>query len=323
VFETRVRGTPPVVENRPDAAYVPTHVEGMETLGVTDVGEMKVGITYSFPHRFWVVENEGGEYVTTKVEVRQDDAVHLMAVPWDPETDVVLPNAGLAVEITRDGGLVSEEVIYPMLSQRMGPHYGANVPLPGDGTYEVRVSVGGVDVAKFGSFEGRFASAASNTLEFEFSERALNDVTYRMLPEKQGQRGAVRPMEMEAIPTGDAPTSLPGTSLGRGTSGDVVFLGSVVDAERFGSRPYLAVSPRTPHNGLAVPGMALSATVGGSKSVELVPGLDPGLGFHYGASVSGVSADQSVEVSVDIPPQVARHEGYETAFLDMPSFAFE
>jgi hypothetical protein len=69
--------------------------------------------------------------------------------------------------------------------------------------------------------------------------------------------------------------------------------------------------------------MALSASVDGSDPVGLSPALDPELDFHYGAIVEGLSADSSVEVTVDVPPQVARHEGYETAFLEMPAFELE
>jgi hypothetical protein len=45
--------------------------------------------------------------------------------------------------------------------------------------------------------------------------------------------------------------------------------------------------------------------------------LDPDLGFHYGAPVALESGDE-VTLSVSTPPQVARHEGYERAFLEMP-----
>ncbi|MFC6826607.1 iron transporter [Halopelagius fulvigenes] len=322
LFETTQNEEPPLVENRPDAVYVPTHVEGMEMVGTTDAGDLKVGVMYSYPHRFWVVENEGGEYVTKQTPIEGDDAVHLMATPWNPETGTVVPNVGLSLEILRDGSLVSEEVIYPMLSQRMGFHYGANFPLDGDGTYEVRVSVGGTNVARFGALAGKFEGGGAGTVELEFSNRDLNDIQYRLLEDRQGQRGALTPMEMEMIPTGDTPDPLPGMSLGRGTSGDAAFVGSVVEDDRFGEKPYLVVSARTPHNALTIPGMALSAAVDGGETFggRLTPGLDPELGFHYGAPVADLSGDADVTVSVDVPPQVARHEGYETAFLDTGSF---
>ena len=317
LFETTPGRAPPLVEDRPNAVYLPTHTEGMNMVGMTTLGDIKVGLTYSYPHRFWTVQNDGGEYTTQRVDIEQDDSVHLMAVPWDPETGTVLPNTGLSVEITREDELVSEEVIYPMLSQRMGFHYGANFGLTGDGTYDVSISVGGINISRYGRFEGKFGEASRNSIRFEFSEEDMNNISYERLSSEQGQRGAVEPMSMEMMPTGYAPESLPGTSIGRGTSGDAVFLGAVVENDRFGSKPYLALSVRTPHNGLVVPGMALSASIDGSAPTVLSPALDPELGFHYGTAVEGLSGESSIDITVDVPPQVARHEGYETAFLKM------
>jgi hypothetical protein len=303
--------------------YLPTHVEGMNMIGVTNLGDLTVGLTYSYPHRFWTVENDGGEYIAQRTDVEQDNSVHLMAVPWDPETGTVLPNTGLSVEITREDELVSEEVIYPMLSQRMEFHYGANFSLTGDGIYDILLSVGGINVSRYGQFEGKFAKASTSTISFEFSKQDMNNISYERLSSDQGQDGAVEPMSMEMIPTGDAPESLPGTNIGRGTSGDAVFVGTVVEKDRFGSTPYLGVSVRTPHNGLVIPGMALSVSIDDTESVVLFSGLDPELGFHYGATVEGLSTESAVEITVEVPPQVARHEGYETAFLEMSPLSLE
>jgi len=85
---------------------------------------------------------------------------------------------------------------------------------------------------------------------------------------------------------------------------------------------YLAVSPRTPYNRFPLPLMSLSATL--SRDGEAVfddylyEWLDPDLGVHYGAVVDGVETGDELTISVDTPPQVSRHEGYETAFLNMP-----
>ncbi|MBB6645368.1 DUF7350 domain-containing protein [Halobellus ruber] len=307
----------------PEGVYVPDHVEGMEMVGTATLGDVRVGLTYSYPHRFWTVERDGDGYGTSRVDIADDDTVHLMAVPWDPETELVLPNTGLSVAIRTQGELVSQEVIYPMLSQRMGFHYGANFPLDGDGTYEVTVSVGGLSIPRYGGYEGRFDGAAEATIPFEFSADALSAIPYRQLDERRFQPGAVDPMSMDAVPTGVAPDPLPGSQLGRGTSGDAVFLGSVVTADRFGPDPYLAVSARTPYNGLVIPGAGLSASVEGSGPVRLDAAIDPELGFHYGRAVPGLTPASDVEVAVDVPPQVARHVGYETAFLEMPSFTLD
>ncbi|MFB6132477.1 MAG: hypothetical protein ABEJ44_03625 [Halanaeroarchaeum sp.] len=85
---------------------------------------------------------------------------------------------------------------------------------------------------------------------------------------------------------------------------------------------YLAVSPRTPYNRYGLPFMGLSATAtrNGSTIVEtpLRAGLDPALSLHYGAVVDALEPGDEVEIAVETPPQMARHEGYETAFIEMP-----
>ncbi|WP_191965870.1 MULTISPECIES: iron transporter [Haloferax] len=311
---------PPVVRNRPNEAYVPTHVEGMKMVGTADAGDYRVGLFYSYPHRFWVMDDEDGDYATSKTAVEPGDDVHLMASVWDPETGTTVPDTGLSVELSRDDELVSEEVIYAMLSQRMGFHYGANFGLGGDGTYEVRVNVGATSLNRFGELAGRFESPASATLDFEFTERDRDDIPYTMLDDKKGDPGAVKPMEMEMVPLGRAPETLPGDRLGSGMASGLRLVGTAISEPRFGEDTYLAISAQTPYNRLVVPRMGLSATVSGGGLVRfddrLEPGLDPELGFHYGATVPSLSADDTVEVLVDTPPQVARHEGYETAFLE-------
>jgi hypothetical protein len=45
--------------------------------------------------------------------------------------------------------------------------------------------------------------------------------------------------------------------------------------------------------------------------------LDSEIGYHYGASMPGVREGDKVVIETTVPPQVARHDGYETAFLEM------
>jgi hypothetical protein len=66
---------PPLVNDRPDAVYVPAVTEGMGMYGRTTAGRYGVALTYSYPHRFWTLS--GQERVKTVVE--SDDDVHLMA----------------------------------------------------------------------------------------------------------------------------------------------------------------------------------------------------------------------------------------------------
>ena len=314
---------PPLVADRPDAVYVPAVTEGMGTYGRTTAGRYGVALTYSYPHRFWTLS--GRE--TTKTVVEADDDVHLMASLWDTETERVLPlDSGVTIEIRNGAGVVTQEVAYPMLSQTMGLHYGSNYVLDGEGAYEARVQVGGVSLRRSGAYAGAFESPATATLEFEFDTDELHAVSIAR-PENAGERGAVAPMEMDGVPVGRAPDvdGLPGQHVGTESTGDAVFEVFLAEPaetdERFGADPYLYVSARTPHTGITLPMMGLEATVRREGEVAwestLRSGLDPDLGYHYGASVPDVREGDEVTVATTVPPQVARHDGYETAFLGM------
>ena len=314
---------PPLVEDRPDAVYVPAVVEGMGTYGRTTAGRYGVALTYSYPHRFWTLS--GSE--TAKTVVEADDDVHLMVSLWDVETGQVLPlDSGVTIEIRNAEGTVTQEVAYPMLSQTMGLHYGSNYVLDGEGSYEAHVQLGGLSLRRTGGYAGAFGSPATATVGFEFDTDELHEVSLSR-PENAGDRGAVAPMAMDGVPVGRAPdvASLPGRHLGRGTAGDAVFEVFVVDAgemgERFGSDPYFYVSARTPHNGIVLPMMGLRASLRrdgeGVWASTLSSGLDSEIGYHYGASVPGVREGDEVVIETTVPPQVARHDGYETAFLGM------
>jgi hypothetical protein len=88
-----------------------------------------------------------------------------------------------------------------------------------------------------------------------------------------------------------------------------------------GDGGYLLVSPRTPYNRLPLPEMSLSLSLP-EGVVQLGQTLDGELGMHYGGTVA-LSAGTQFDLVVDGPPQVARHRGYETAFLDMPPMTVE
>ena len=316
LISTQPAGNPPVISDRPDAVYFPTHIEGMEMVGMGEGGDYRFGLMYSYPHRFWNVT--GAE--TTRTSIESDDDVHIMASVWDGETMQVLPDTGLSLTIRRDDELVFEEVVYPMLSQRMGTHYGANAGLTGDGSYEVTVSVGGMSTRRTGSFEGRFGEPASTTITFDYSQSARNDLPREMTPDRAGERAAVEPMQMEMMPTGTAPArdALPNVR-GSGSSGDAEFVVGTLDSPPAGvdeTGTYLYVSARTPYNQMTLPAMTVEAATG-SFDGELTRTLDPELGYHYGAVVD--SPGTSVTVTPTVPPQTARHEGYETAFLDFDS----
>ncbi|MWG35856.1 twin-arginine translocation signal domain-containing protein [Halomarina oriensis] len=301
----------------PDGIYVQSFAESMSMQGMATSGDYQFGLMFTVPHTFWNVNGSSVEE-TSRTD---DDSLHLMASVWDPETKTVLPETGLSVELRREEELVSQEVIYPMLSQPMGFHYGGNFSLPGNGEYTATLSVGGLSTRRTGTFEGRFGDPANVEIPLSFTEETQREVGSQPI-EKAGDRGALAPMQMGMLPQSVLPTpdEMPGALLGTPRSDDADFVTLALDAPPAGvdGDGYLAVSARTRYNRLVLPAMGLEATVTrGDETVfdgSLERTLDPDLGYHYGAGVAVESGDE-VTLSVSTPPQVARHEGYERAFL--------
>jgi len=314
--------TPARVDDPPQAVYLPTHVEGMQMSGMARDGRLRFALSYSFPHQFWLVT--GSRRRT--VELREEDSLHLMVSAWDGETGTVLPTSNATISIGRDGESVVEKSLWAMLSQNMGVHLGDNVALPDEGTYDVDLSFGPVEARGAGDLAGALAESASATVQLEYSRSTLEDLSYTPFPDRKGERDAAPPMEMDMVPTGQLPPveDLPGRLLGEGSSGDATVAALALDeppAGVEGDGTYLAISARTPYNRYPVPLMALSATLSrGSETVyddALASTVHHDLGYHYGAVVDGVETGDEVTITVDAPPQVARHEGYETAFFQM------
>jgi hypothetical protein len=209
----------------------------------------------------------------------------------------------------------------------MGFHFGDNVQLDGEGTYRVEVSVGTPSTRRTGSLAGE-RDPASFAFDFDFRRSNLSEILYRDVPaDREGTKGAVEPMGMDRMPSTRVPAEgeLPGTVRGTATSGDARFVVTTLpDATPFGGsadEQYLAVSPRTPYNRYMLPMMALSTTLTrGEETVYdgvLRATIDPDLSYHYGAVVPDVESGDALTVTVDSPPQTARHEGYEQAFVEM------
>lgn len=183
----------PMVDDPPDVVYIPTHREGMLMPEPVQGGELMVGPMITYPHPFWLVSGTSAE----EVAVTEDDDIHLMATVWDPETNTVIPtDEGLSMEITKDGELVDSRAPWTMLSQTMGAHFGDNVPLDGDGTYEVEVTVPSVSTRLTGELEGRFQASGSASFEFTFDRDTIQeaiDMIEWVDEEHWGEPGAIDP----------------------------------------------------------------------------------------------------------------------------------
>ncbi|MFB6081260.1 MAG: hypothetical protein ABEJ67_00430 [Halanaeroarchaeum sp.] len=324
MLESRSPYAPPVVEDRPEAVYYPSHVEGMATIGVTQVGPYGCALTYTYPHRFWLVMGSR----TERVSIRPADSIHLMPVVWDRETGIVLPDAAPSVSIVGAEESITSVNPWAMLSQPMGLHFGDNVHLPDTGSYEVTVGIAAPTLPRLGGMAAGPAEQRTCRFEFEYSRSERDDIQLRRFPEKKGTRGAVEPMRIASKRPSQAPApeALPGRLLGSATSGDAAFAAvAIEDASAYGGtadQTYLAVSPRTPYNRHVLPMMGLSATVerNGATVVEepLTAAIAPALSVHYGTVLEDLRPGDALTITVETPPQLARHEGYETAFFDMP-----
>ena len=340
---------PPIVEDRPDAAYIPASIEEMGVYGVAEGEAYAVALGYTYPHRFWTVTGRDAELV----DIGGDDQLHLMVSVWDPETGIVLPTEAELVIEDDAGGRVGEWFLWPMLSQEMGFHYGDNAAFADDGEYTARLRLGSLAVERRGEFEGRFEEGETIEIPFEFDSSEVYDLGFELIEdERQGERGEVEPMhdhghsgdhddhdhhddhgdhgdhddhdhgEHAEIPVSVLPdvAEMPGEHLGEGESGDARFDALFDDG-------YLAVSVRTSHNGYVIPLMSLSLAVerDGETVVEtdLAEAIGPEFDHHYGAAIDDLESGDRLTVSVDAPPQVSRHDGYETAFLEMEPVEFE
>jgi hypothetical protein len=316
---------PPLPSNRPNAVYYPSVVEGMSTYGIAKTGRCEVALMYSYPHRFWVVTG----HRKNKVVVKDDDSLHLMASVWDRKTDTVLPT-NVSMKIVQNGETVDTRSPWPMLSPTMGFHYGDNVSLNGNGNYTARITINPPQAKQFGALRGTLTEPRTVDVSFNFKTDEVYGLTIRRLGDKAGTKGAPKLMEMKKdIPHGTAPPKrdLPGTVIGTASSGTghAEFVATVLDTPPQGAdngQSYLAVSPRTPYNNVLLPLMSLSATVTrNGKTVfdgSLRSAVSPALRYHYGTTLDSVKPGDTLTLSTQTPPQTARHDGYETAFINIP-----
>lgn len=324
-----------LVEDPPDEVYVPTHREGMYHLETVHAGPYAVSPMLTIPHPFWLVTGEEVERVDPP-----EDGVHLMVTVWDAETRTILPvDVGAQLRILQDGEVVDERIPWPMISQAMGFHFGDNVELPEDGTYEVELDLNPIGIPTTGSFEGRFENHETARFEFTY-DRGLREEVIQGIEffeeDRWGEPGAVEPMDHAhhehaggeehahhemPFPALAPAAGYPGHDLGEPASGDVRFVVRYLESSPLADdEGYLLVSARTPYNRIPLPEMALS--VDGDATTNLVGTLDDELGYHYGAELD-LDGGEDLELVVDGPPQVSRHPGYERAFLDVPDVTID
>ena len=345
----------PEIEDPPAAVYRPTHREEMLMGEVVTAGEYAFAPMYTYPHPFWLVS--GNEVAHHEPTAEED--IHLMISVWDEETGTVVPVDGVDFDVYKDDERVDSVNPWTMISQEMGFHFGDNVSLDGDGTYRVEGSVSPLDVEVTGDFDGRFDERVDFEFDFEFSLEELGDLLEEIeyFPEEEwGQRGALEPMDhghddghgdghgdghddghdhahvpYSSLPhAGELPGTLQDPDGELPESGDADFAITVLEpGSHFADDEwYVLVSPRTPYNRCVLPQMNLEATLerDGETILEdetVRETLDPEAGHHYGLAIDDLEAGDELTLEITAPPQVDRHQGYETAFLEMDPITLE
>ncbi|WP_436343242.1 iron transporter [Natronorubrum sp. FCH18a] len=314
-----------LVVDPPEGVYVPPHTDETVPYGSTTAVGREITLLATRPHSFWVAT--GAE--RSRADVRSRHALHLMVDVRDAETGAIVP-APVTTRIRSgsegaNGDRIDQRDLWPMLSQRMGPHYGDNVPLDDDGTYTATIRIGPTSAEPVGSL-GDLEEPTTVDLEFEYEAAGIEGLERRLIDEDEGrgEPDAVAPMGEHDGDRGETAFDGEGaTRLGSETGDDTVYSAALVEDDGSGTESSaLAVMARTPYNRYPLPFAALSATI--SRSGERIADgsleetIDPRYGHYYGAPVDPAVVERGDELSIELetPPQVARHEGYETAFLE-------
>ncbi|WP_049922998.1 iron transporter [Halopiger djelfimassiliensis] len=319
-----------LVVDPPERVYVPPKIDETMPYGTATANGLEISISATRPHSFWTVT--GRE--RSRADVRSNHAIHLMAAVRDAATGVVVPTT-VATTIRNATGRVDERTLWPMLSQRMGFHYGDNASLEGAGSYEATVRVGPPGPATAGGVGDRLGRATTVSIEFDHDPKAIDGLGRTLIDEDEGRGDpdALEPMDPVAARAarfgleGARDDAIPGERLGVASSGDVSFpvraVGGARHARGRDGEQTLAVAPRTAYNRFPLPFAALSLSLlRDGDVIRAVRGREtiaPELGHHYAAVVaaSDLERAETLRIAVETPPQVARHEGYETAFLEV------
>ena len=135
----------------PAAMGIPTvsaaHLPAMPTSGAMPMAMVPLGnaawdgmviqARTSAPATFELFNGSAQQLVkpTTK------NSFHLMVLLSDEHTGFAIPYSSVWATIRKNGRIVFDERLWPMISRFMGPHYGNNVSLPNAGLYHLTLLV--------------------------------------------------------------------------------------------------------------------------------------------------------------------------------------
>lgn len=317
----------PAADAPSDGAYVPTHRDMMQMIGMQNDGRLVATLSYTVPHEFFLVTGTR----TNQAAIADGDTMHLMVQVMDEETGIVAPQVEPTIEMTKDGEPVGSNQPWPMLSQSMGFHFGDNVAPSGEGSWRFDVRVNAATGVRSPDLAEVFTKRTF-TFETEFAPEDAGQLGFEGTGYRAGEAGVLAPMSMEmmTVPQQPAFGSLPIEVTEPGLTDDVAAaVGAHDDPASLGfegGESALVVATQTRYNRYPLGFMGLRATVtrDGEEvfAGDLGSAVDGDLGHYYGAATPALEAGDEVEVEVVTPPQVARHIGYETAFLQLEPLTF-
>jgi Fe2+ transport protein len=129
-----IRGTS--LPTMPTSGAMPTAMP-MVPLGQADWEGIKIATMTSAPATFILMNGSKQQFVRPTPK----DSFHLMVTMSDASTGFAIPYSSVWATIRKDGKIVFDERLWPMVSRYMGPHFGNNVALPGAGLYHLSLLV--------------------------------------------------------------------------------------------------------------------------------------------------------------------------------------
>jgi uncharacterized protein involved in high-affinity Fe2+ transport len=125
---------------------------------------MKIAARTSAPATFILLNGSKQQMVMPTAK----DSFHLMVLTSDSATGYPIPYSSVWATISKDGKVVFDERLWPMVSRYMGPHYGNNVALPTAGVYKLTLLVSPPQAARHMEYQGLWLKPHRVSMSFRW-----------------------------------------------------------------------------------------------------------------------------------------------------------
>jgi hypothetical protein len=95
---------------------------------------------------------------------------HLMVMLSDAQTGMAIPYGTVWATVRKQGKIVFDERLWPMISRYMGTHFGNNMRLPGSGTYQLTLLVGPPQAARHMEYSKVWLKPHRVSLSFHWTQ---------------------------------------------------------------------------------------------------------------------------------------------------------